>query len=169
MVRPIVKRPGDGKGYLYILNARTGDKNDRAEYFCPLVNNTDMQAANGGGMSGDSCVPPSPAYVDWVTASREVSFTNYQALRTKLVRKITDHPVIVSGASIPPASVVAAMQTVGAPDLWARLVTLMDRPDLAVDPRAQGRRGLPGLGAPDARPRLRREPLRRALAKRSSR
>ena len=37
------------------------------------------------------------------------------------------------------------------------------------DPRSQGRRGVPGLAAPVARPRLRREPLRRALARRSSR
>jgi parvulin-like peptidyl-prolyl isomerase len=33
------------------------------------------------------------------------------------------------------------------------------------DPLAQGRRGLPGLVAADARPRVRREPLRRALAR----
>ena len=37
------------------------------------------------------------------------------------------------------------------------------------DPRAQGRRGLPGLAAPAARPRVRREPLRRALKRREAR
>lgn len=84
----------------------TGDKNDRGEYFCPTIRKTRLRAANGGGLAGNTCVLPQPSYVDWVMGTDEVSFTDYKAVRNKLVRKITDHPVITSGVTIPPVSVV---------------------------------------------------------------
>ncbi len=84
----------------------TGDKNDRDQYFCPVVRGTQLRAAIGGGIENDSCRTPSPSYVDWVMGTKEVPFTWDQALRTRLVRKITDHPVIVSSVTIPPISVV---------------------------------------------------------------
>lgn len=84
----------------------TGDKNDRAEYFCPTVRKTRLRAANGGGLEGTTCVLPQPAYVDWLMGTDEVAFTDYKAVRTEFTKKITDHPVITSGVTIPPVSVV---------------------------------------------------------------
>ncbi|CUR60961.1 exported hypothetical protein [metagenome] len=83
----------------------TGDKNDREEFLCPLILNTEMRAANGGAVVNGICVPPEQMKVDWVTGSSDVAFTDYQALRTALVKKTTDHPVIVATAAIPSLSV----------------------------------------------------------------
>ncbi|MGD9960425.1 alkaline phosphatase family protein [Nocardioides sp.] len=86
----------------------TGDKNDREEFLCPMLADTEMQAANGGSMVNNVCSPPSQMKVDWVMGSSEVVFTDYQAIRSALVKKTTDHPLIVTTAVIPPLSVVTA-------------------------------------------------------------
>lgn len=86
----------------------TGDKNDRADYFCRIVRDTDMEAANGGGYVDGLCVAPADMRIDWIMGSREVAFTDYQDLRTPLVRKTTDHALVLSGVTIPPPSVVAS-------------------------------------------------------------
>lgn len=79
----------------------TGDKNDRDEYFCPLALKTEMRAANGGGVSNGSCVAPTNMPVDWTLGSSDVLFTNWLADRSNLVKKTTDHPLIVSQAYLP--------------------------------------------------------------------
>ncbi len=83
----------------------TGDKNDRDEFLCPMILSTEMHAANGGSVVNGTCVPPAQMKVDWVTGSSEVVFTDYRAIRSALVRKTTDHPVIVTTAVIPSLSV----------------------------------------------------------------
>jgi hypothetical protein len=81
----------------------TGDMNEREEYFCKMARRTTMRAANGGGITADGvCVPPLKMPVDWIFGSPEIGFTQYRALRTELVQKATDHPLIVSDASIAP-------------------------------------------------------------------
>ncbi|QIX27654.1 hypothetical protein ncot_14400 [Nocardioides sp. JQ2195] len=79
----------------------TGDMNDRDKFFCPTVAQTELEAANGGTASGSSCTPPQPMLVDWLLATGPNNFTGYWAMRTDLVRKTTDHPVIVATANIP--------------------------------------------------------------------
>ena len=46
----------------------TGDFNDRAEAFCPIVGGTELEAANGGGYSG-GCDTPDRMDVDWIFGS----------------------------------------------------------------------------------------------------
>ena len=83
----------------------TGDKNDRDEYFCPLVTQTEMQAANGGGVSDGRCVTPANMPVDWTLGSSDVLFTSWLADRSRLVRRTTDHPLVVSQAYLPSLAV----------------------------------------------------------------
>jgi hypothetical protein len=86
----------------------TGDENDRDRYFCPMVKATSMRASNGGGLLDSTCVmPDAPTHVDWVMGSDPlVQFTDSVALHGKLVRKTTDHFVIVADAVLPSEPVV---------------------------------------------------------------
>lgn len=84
----------------------TGDKNDRSDYFCPVVLGTDLEAANGGGDEDGACRPPADIGIDWLMGSEEVAFTNYVALESALERKTSDHPLVMSGVTVPPRSVV---------------------------------------------------------------
>jgi hypothetical protein len=81
----------------------TGDMNEREEYFCKMVTRTAMRAANGGSVNQGVCVPPKKMAVDWIFGnSPQIAFSHYQALRTPLVVKTTDHPVVFSDATIAP-------------------------------------------------------------------
>jgi hypothetical protein len=85
----------------------TGDENDRERYFCPMVEGSQMRASNGGGLLDSTCVTPDRMRVDWVMGSDPlVQFTGHTALHTKLVRKTTDHYVIIADAVLPSAPVV---------------------------------------------------------------
>lgn len=82
-----------------------GDFNEREEFFCRVSRRTGFRAANGGGITNDGrCVPPDRMPVDWIMGSPDIGFTRYLALRTPLVEKTTDHPLVISDASITPLS-----------------------------------------------------------------
>jgi hypothetical protein len=89
----------------------TGDENDKGRYFCPMVKKTDMRASDGGGLRAGACVTPNPMHVDWVMGSKGVSFTWHQALHNKLVRKTTDHFVVMADAVLPSDAVESAHTT----------------------------------------------------------
>lgn len=78
----------------------TGDYNDRAEAFCPITTSTALKAANGGS-TGTSCSPPDRMEVDWVFGSDRVSFAGYAALEGGLVGRASDHPLVVTEATVP--------------------------------------------------------------------
>jgi hypothetical protein len=85
----------------------TGDENDKARYFCPMVEGSPMRAADGGGLLDTTCVTPATMRVDWVMGSDPlVQFTGYAALHGSLVQKTTDHFVIVADADLPSEPVV---------------------------------------------------------------
>jgi hypothetical protein len=83
-----------------------GDKNDRANYICPIMKGSDLRSASGGALSNGVCQTPYPMYADWVTGNSDVTFSNYHALYTPLVRKTTDHHVLFADATlaVPPPS-----------------------------------------------------------------
>lgn len=86
-----------------------GDFNEREEFFCRVARRAGMNAANGGGITPDDrCIPPAVMPVDWIMGTPDVGFTYYRALRTPLVKKTTDHPLVISDASIAPQSVQAS-------------------------------------------------------------
>ncbi|NUR06695.1 MAG: hypothetical protein HOQ45_06770 [Nocardioidaceae bacterium] len=77
----------------------TGDMNERDEYFCRMTAGAPMIAARGGSNVG-SCQPGNPRAVDWIFGSQGVDFTGYTEDRSPLVRRTTDHPVIVARVHI---------------------------------------------------------------------
>ena len=79
----------------------TGDKNDTYKYFCPQKRLTELQSANGATATSSTCTLPQPRIVDWVMGTGDVQFSGYQALRTWLVKKVTDHHLVYSDAYIP--------------------------------------------------------------------
>lgn len=90
------------KQYPYAPVFSTGDKNDREEYFCPVVRQTELQAANGGEAEpGKKCLPPLPTRVDWVMGTEDVAFADYQASFETVERKISDHPLIMAKVTLP--------------------------------------------------------------------
>ncbi len=77
----------------------TGDMNERAEYFCAVTGSTDLEAAIGGTNDG-ACRPPRIRFVDWVFGSPDVTFSNYLEDDGPLVRRTSDHPMIVADAHL---------------------------------------------------------------------
>ena len=77
----------------------TGDMNERAEYFCAVTGSTPLVAAAGGSNNG-GCRPPKPINIDWIFGSPTARFSGYQVDRSPLVRRTTDHPVIVAHVSL---------------------------------------------------------------------
>lgn len=80
----------------------TGDMNERDKYFCNMVAKAPMRAANGGRNPKDGpCETPSPMGIDWIFGSRYIGFADYKKVESRLVRKTTDHPFVVTRATIP--------------------------------------------------------------------
>ncbi len=72
----------------------TGDMNDRAEFFCPMVGSGLLAAANGGSAGDGSCSPPPATQIDWVLGTPGLSWAGYVVDRSPLVRWSTDHPMV---------------------------------------------------------------------------
>ena len=77
----------------------TGDYNDRAEVFCPIVGGTDLLAANGGGYSS-GCDTPDRMDVDWIFGSG-MQFSDFVSASQGIVGRVSDHPFIYAEAFIP--------------------------------------------------------------------
>jgi hypothetical protein len=77
----------------------TGDMNERAEYFCKVTGRAPLVAAAGGSSSG-GCRPPRPMMIDWIFGSAAAEFSNYRVDRGGLVRRTSDHPLVVAEVTI---------------------------------------------------------------------
>lgn len=76
-----------------------GDFNERAEAFCMVTGGGDIIAANGGS-SGGACSPPPRMGIDWIFGTVDIAFSEYLRLQNARTNSMTDHPVIISRASI---------------------------------------------------------------------
>jgi endonuclease/exonuclease/phosphatase family metal-dependent hydrolase len=74
----------------------TGDMNDRATYFCSFAPRSGMRASNGGTVAAGQCTPPEGAGIDWILASRDVSFLDHLTYRGRPVTQTSDHPLVLS-------------------------------------------------------------------------
>lgn len=74
----------------------TGDMNEREEYYDRMTRATDMEAAN----SGPKGARPRQMGIDWIFGSLGVKFSNYIRDKGALVKRTSDHPMIVSRARI---------------------------------------------------------------------
>lgn len=79
----------------------TGDMNERATYHCSMTSKAPMRAANGGSVGTRRCEAPRDTRIDWIFGSSFVKFTNYVAQRTPLIRRTTDHPVVMADLFVP--------------------------------------------------------------------
>jgi hypothetical protein len=77
----------------------TGDYNDRAEAFCPIVGGTDLEAANGGGYSG-GCDTPDHMDVDWIFGSG-MEWQEFVSASKGITGRVTDHPFVYAEAYVP--------------------------------------------------------------------
>ncbi len=77
----------------------TGDMNERAEYFCRVTGSTPLVSPAGGSNSG-GCAPPRPSQIDWIFGSPKAQFSEYQIDRSPLVRRTSDHPILVTKVTI---------------------------------------------------------------------
>ena len=77
----------------------TGDFNERVSAFCQMTS-AGLHAANGGSHSGGRCVPPGDNGIDWIFGSSQIQFSNYVRQRDALVRRTTDHPVVIAHAQV---------------------------------------------------------------------
>jgi hypothetical protein len=77
----------------------TGDYNDRAEVFCPIVGGTELEAANGGGYS-TGCDTPDRMDVDWIFGSG-IQFSDYVSASEGIVGRVSDHPFVYVQGYIP--------------------------------------------------------------------
>jgi peptidoglycan hydrolase-like protein with peptidoglycan-binding domain len=74
----------------------TGDMNERHSYYEKMTNRTSMEAANKlPNRKGLKNVG-----IDWIFGSKGVDFSHYVRDRSRLVRKTTNHPMIVTQATI---------------------------------------------------------------------
>lgn len=81
----------------------TGDKNERSRYFCYIAQHSALYSANGGSWGNNRCnQPPAPLAIDWLMGTSDVRFDSYTAFRDDLVRKTTDHPIVMANATIAP-------------------------------------------------------------------
>lgn len=81
-----------------------GDLNETDKVFCQFQRKAPLQAAGPGGTTASgSCVPPRPIGVDWIFGTTDVTFSDHARLRTRLVRKASDHPLVVSNVYVAPA------------------------------------------------------------------
>ena len=78
----------------------TGDMNERDNYFCRVTGEAGLHAAAGGSHDG-ACRPARPAQIDWIFGSRSVAFSSYTVDRSALVRRTTDHPVVLTRVTLP--------------------------------------------------------------------
>jgi len=87
LLKAIGKLKGDGLPILL-----TGDFNQTAATFCPIVGRTPLVAFNGGSNTGGHCVLPRGARIDWIFGSRG-DFSKSRFDHGAQVSRATDHQV----------------------------------------------------------------------------
>lgn len=78
----------------------TGDMNDKLKYYQQMTRGAEMKAAN----EGKDGRPPAKPGIDWIFGSKDVKFSGFQRDRGELVKKTSDHPMLVSRARLGGAS-----------------------------------------------------------------
>ena len=78
----------------------TGDLNDRRIAFCRLASSGGLASSTGG--SGSPCAPARRSGIDWILGSQSLQFSDHTVVRNQLVRRTTDHPVVMARARVAP-------------------------------------------------------------------
>ena len=72
----------------------------RDEYFCRVTGATDLMAAAGGSNERRLPSAAKPTEIDWIFGSPSVVFSDYTIDRSALVRRTTDHPIVVTHVTL---------------------------------------------------------------------
>jgi hypothetical protein len=79
----------------------TGDMNERASYYCRVTAGAPLKAARPQSTwINGVCSAGSPRAVDWIFGSTEQPFSGYLEDRSALVDMTSDHPMLVSDATL---------------------------------------------------------------------
>ncbi len=78
----------------------TGDMNERAAAFCAFTRDGFLRAAQGGSHDGGQCRPPAEQKIDWIFGSQHILFSDFRIDRSSLVRRTTDHSVVMTDAQL---------------------------------------------------------------------
>ncbi len=73
----------------------TGDMNESTDFQRRMAQGTNLHSANQGEKGRDA----RPA-IDWIYGSKDVNFSEFERDRSRLVRKTTNHPMVVAHARI---------------------------------------------------------------------
>ncbi len=86
-------------GYPVVI---TGDMNERQSFFCRISALAPLHAAGGAMRDASGCHTVRPTQIDWITGTTEVQFTDYLRDMSTKSRRISDHPLIRTTATLPP-------------------------------------------------------------------
>jgi endonuclease/exonuclease/phosphatase family metal-dependent hydrolase len=89
----LVKRLEKKTGLPVVL---TGDMNENAEYYKRMTAGTNLESSH----KGPNGSRPNDTGIDWIFGSPSVHFSGYDRSRDPLVKKASDHPIVVSNAKI---------------------------------------------------------------------
>jgi hypothetical protein len=78
----------------------TGDMNEQQSWFCAVAGPGDLKAAAGGEGGRDGCSVAGGFRIDWIAGSHDVQFSNYREDKSGTVKYMTDHPVMITDATI---------------------------------------------------------------------
>lgn len=78
-----------------------GDMNSKEPFFCTVAAALPVVFANGGSYAGGRCRPPRPLPIDWIVATKGVSFTGFLRDDSPLVDAASDHPAYSVTAMLP--------------------------------------------------------------------
>ena len=78
----------------------TGDFNERELFYCRLAGSTALEASSGGTAERGRCAPPPRPGIDWVLGTPELEWLASVTDRGPLVRRTTDHPMVVAKAQL---------------------------------------------------------------------
>ena len=78
----------------------TGDMNARGDFACPFTRASGMHSADGARTSGGRCELPRRVWIDWILGSPDITFSGYLLDQSPVRRRISDHPLITSTATV---------------------------------------------------------------------
>ncbi len=75
--------------------------NETTRYFCDMTTLAPMKSAAGGSFNASTCTPPADMRIDQIFGSSYLQLSGYKAVRTKRIRKASDHPLVYADVSVP--------------------------------------------------------------------
>ena len=86
-----------------------GDKNAKENYICPVSRQVPgVRSANNARVEDGVCKTPERLWIDWISGTSGMTFSNFTPVRTELAQKTSDHPLFWADATLKSASAPVA-------------------------------------------------------------